>query len=90
MRGDVKHYKDSSNLEVDAVITLRNGDWAAVEVKLGSEELIEEGATNLLRLYDRMDPKSKKPNFMMVLTGSSTAYQRDDGVWVVPLGCLGP
>ncbi len=78
------------NLEVDAVITLRNGDWAAVEVKLGSEELIEEGATNLLRLYDRMGPKSMRPNFMMVLTGSSTAYQRDDGVWVVPLGCLGP
>lgn len=90
LRGDVKHYKDSLNLEVDAIITLRNGDWAAVEVKLGSEELIEEGATNLLRLYDRMDPKSKKPNFMMVLTSSSTAYQRDDGVWVVPLGCLGP
>ena len=90
LKGKVKHYRDSSGLEVDAVITLRNGDWAAIEIKLGSEEYIEEGASNLLRLVDRMDPRSKKPKFMMVLTGSGTAYRREDGVWVVPLGCLGP
>ena len=90
LNGAVMHYRDSSNLEVDAVITLRNGDWAAVEIKLGSEELIEEGAANLLKLCDKLEPESRKPSFLMVLTGTSTAYRRDDGVWVVPLGCLGP
>ena len=88
--GKVKHYRDSTGLEVDSVITLRNGEWGAVEVKLGSSELIEEGAKNLKKLVDSMDPQSKKPSFLMVLTGTKTAYRRDDGVWVVPLACLGP
>ncbi len=90
LKGVVKHYRDSSGLEVDAVITLRNGDWAAIEVKLGAEEYIEEGAANLKKLVEHMDQRSKKPSFMMVLTTSDTAYRRDDGIWVVPLGCLGP
>ena len=90
IKGKVKHYRDSTSLEIDSVITLNNGDWAAIEIKLGSNELIEEGARNLKKLVDNMDPLSKKPNFLMVLTGTSVAYQRDDGVWVVPLGCLGP
>lgn len=90
LKGKVKHYRDSSGLEVDAVVTLRNGDWAAIEIKLGSQELIDEGAKNLLKLVDSLDPESKKPSFMMVLTGTNIAYRRDDGVWVVPLACLGP
>ncbi|MBO7409471.1 MAG: ATP-binding protein [Candidatus Methanomethylophilaceae archaeon] len=90
LKGKVKHYRDSTGLEVDAVVTLRNGDWAAIEVKLGSSELIEEGATNLKRLADSLDPESKGPSFLMVLTGTGTAYLREDGVWVVPIGCLGP
>ena len=90
LKGKVKHYRDSTGLEVDAVVTLRNGDWAAIEIKLGSSELIEEGAANLKRLVDSMDPESRKPSFLMVLTGTNTAYRRDDGVWVVPIGCLGP
>ena len=90
LKGKVKHYRDSSGLEVDAFITLRNGDWALIEIKLGSQELIDEGAHNLLKLVDSLDPKSKKPSFLMVLTGTNTAYLRDDGVWVVPLACLGP
>ena len=90
LKGKVKHYKDSSGLEVDAVITLRSGDWAPVEIKLGSQDLIDEGAKHLLKLVNSMDPRSKKPSFMMVLTGTNTAYLRDDGVWVVPLACLGP
>ena len=77
-------------MEIDAVVTLRNGDWAAIEVKLGSQEYIDEGARNLLKLVDSMDPRSKKPSFLMVLTGTDIAYQREDGVWVVPLACLGP
>ena len=90
IKGEVKHYRDSTGLEIDSVITLRNGDWAAIEIKLGSDELIEEGARNLKKLMDSMDPLSKKPSFLMVLTGTSVAYQRDDGIWVVPLGCLSP
>lgn len=88
--GKVKHYRDASGLETDAVITLKNGNWAAVEVKLGSDDGIEEGVTSLLNLVNKMDPKSRKPSFMMVLTGSGTAYRRDDGIYIVPLGCLGP
>ena len=90
LKGKVKHYRDSSGLEVDAVVTLRNGDWAPIEIKLGSQELIDAGVSNLLKLVDSLDPKSKKPNFLMLLTGTNTAYRRDDGVWVVPLACLGP
>ncbi len=90
LKGKVKHYRDSSGLEVDAVVTLRNGDWAPIEIKLGSQELIDAGASNLLKLVDSLDLKSKKPSFLMVLTGTNTAYRRDDGVWVVPLACLGP
>ena len=90
LKGKVKHYRDSSGLEVDAVITLRSGDWAPVEIKLGSQDLIDEGAKHLLKLVNSMDPRSKKPSFMMILTGTNTAYLRDDGVWVVPLACLGP
>lgn len=69
---------------------IENGDWTHIEIKLGSQELIDEGAHNLLKLVDSLDPKSKKPSFLMVLTGTNTAYIRDDGVWVVPLACLGP
>ena len=90
LKGKVKHYRDSSGLEVDAVITSRSGDWAPVEIKLGSQDLIDEGAKHLLKLVNSMDPRSKKPSFMMILTGTNTAYLRDDGVWVVPLACLGP
>ena len=90
LKGKVKHYRDSSGLEVDAVITLRSGDWAPVEIKLGSQDLIDEGAKHLLKLVNSIDPRSKKPSFMMILTGTNTAYLRDDGVWVVPLACLGP
>ncbi len=90
IKGSVKHFRDSSGLEVDAIVTLRNGDWAAIEVKLGSEKLIEEGAANLLRLKDSLPPESKGPSFMMILTATGTAYRREDGIWVVPLGCFGP
>jgi hypothetical protein len=75
-------------LEADLIISLRNGKWAAVEVKLGSKQ-IEEAATNLLKLRDIVDTaKMGHSSFLMVLTGGEMAYKRKDGVWVVPLGCL--
>lgn len=87
--GDVYHYRDKGGLEADAIIRLRDGRWAAIEVKLGGEARIEEGATHLKALEEKVDSKkSGSPSFLMVLTGTSYAYTRPDGVRVVPLGCL--
>jgi hypothetical protein len=86
--GDVYHYRDKSGLEADLIVALRDGRWAAVEVKLGSKQ-IEEAATHLLALKEKVNTeKMGNPSFLMVLTGGEVGYQRQDGVWVVPLGCL--
>lgn len=86
--GHVSHYRDSTGLEADAIVHLRDGRWAAIEVKLGSHD-IDQAAKNLLTLRDRIDlERSKGPSFLMVITGSEFAYKRPDGVYVVPLGCL--
>ncbi|MCF0193728.1 MAG: ATP-binding protein [Bacteroidaceae bacterium] len=88
LRGTVRHYHDKNELEADIIITLNDGRWAAVEVKLGSGE-IDEGATHLLALADRINPsRLPPPSFLMVLTGGEFAYRRADGVYVVPIGCL--
>jgi predicted AAA+ superfamily ATPase len=86
--GDVFHYRDSSGLEADAVIALHDGRWATVEIKLGSKE-IEEAAEHLIALKNKVNTdKMREPSFLMILTGTELAYKRDDGVLVVPLGCL--
>lgn len=86
--GQIFHYRDGSGLEADAVIALNDGRWAAVEVKLGSKE-IEDAAVHLLELKDKVNTeKMREPSFLMILTGTEIAYRRDDGVYVVPLGCL--
>lgn len=90
MDGGVYHYRDKSGLEADAVLRRSNGDWAGVEVKLGGQKRIDEGATNLLALANRVDcGKMTPPKFLMVVTGGQYAYTRPDGVHVVPIGCLG-
>ena len=88
--GQVLHYRDKSGLECDAVIHLRNGRYGLVEIKLGGDRLINEGASNLLALVDKINTdKMKEPSFLMVLTGTGDfAYRRKDGVYVVPIGCL--
>lgn len=88
--GKVYHFKDSKGLECDAVVHLRNGDYGLVEIKLGGDKLIEEGATNLQKLRDKIDTESMKaPKFMMVLTATGKfAFKREDDVWVVPIGTL--
>ena len=88
--GEVYHYRDKNGLECDAVIHLRNGSFGLVEIKLGGEMLIEEGAESLKALRDKIDPeKMKTPSFLVVLTGlGDYAYRREDGVYVVPIGCL--
>ena len=90
LNGDVYHYRDSKGLECDAVIHLRNGSYGLVEIKLGGDKLIEDGATALKKLKNKIDTdKMKEPSFLMVLTGTGNyAYVREDGVYVVPVGCL--
>ena len=88
--GSVYHYRDKTGLECDAVIHLRDGRYGLIEVKLGGDKLISEGAENLLKLAGRIDTeKMKEPAFLMVLCGVAPfAYKREDGVFVVPVACL--
>ncbi len=90
LNGNVYHYRDRDGQECDAVIHLRNGKYGLVEIKLGGEKLIEEGAKSLKAMRDKIDTdKMKSPSFLMVLIGSGNyAYCREDGVFVVPIGCL--
>lgn len=90
--GLVYHYRDSDNLECDAVVHLRNGDYGLVEIKLGGDKLIEEGAKSLKKLHEKLDTDCiHEPSFMMVLTGvGGYAYRRSDGIWVVPVTGLKP
>lgn len=89
--GKVYHYRDKNNLECDAVVHLRNGSYGLVEIKIGGADLINAGAKSLKDLSDKIDTtRMKKPSFLMVLTGiGDYAYKRpEDGVLVVPVGCL--
>lgn len=90
INGSVYHYRDSSNLECDAVIHLRNGSYGLVEIKLGGDKLINEGVQNLLKLSNKINTdKMSKPSFLMVLTATGNySYKREDGVYIVPIGCL--
>ncbi len=90
LNGNVYHYRDNTGLECDAVIHLRNGSYGLIEIKLGGDSLIEEGVASLIKLRNNIDStKMNKPSFMMVLIGiGKYAYQREDGVYVVPIGCL--
>ena len=91
--GKVYHYRDKNGLECDAVVHLRNGSYGLIEVKIGGADLINEGAASLKTLSDKIDTtRMKKPSFLMVLTGiGQYAYRRpEDGVLVVPIGCLRP
>lgn len=90
INGSVYHYRDASDLECDAVVHLRNGEYGLIEIKLGGDKLIDNGAENLMKLKNKIDcDKMNNPSFLMVLTATGKyAYQREDGVYVVPIGCL--
>lgn len=90
--GEVYHYRDKGGQECDAVVHLRNGKYGLIEIKLGGDRLIEEGAINLIAMKAKIDTdKMQAPSFLMVLTGiGDCAYCRHDGVYVVPIGCLKP
>lgn len=90
--GKVYHYRDSKNLECDAVMHLRNGNYGLIEIKLGGHNLIDAGAANLIKLSNIIDTgRMKAPTFKMVLTAVGPyAYERPDGVFVVPVSTLRP
>ena len=89
---EIKHYRDNAGLECDAVLHLPNGKWAAIEIKLGGENLVNEGIKSLTKLKEKLSAKSDKipPAFMMVLTAFGPLYKRPDGIYVVPINCLKP
>lgn len=90
--GDVTHLRSSEGHVVDAVVMLRDGRWAAVDVKLGGDALIDAGAGSLERALAQIDlVRAGAPVFRAVVTGNGRhAYQRDDGIHVIPLGSLAP
>lgn len=88
--GKVYHYRDANGLECDAVVHLPNGSYGLVEIKLGGENLVEEGAKSLKKLASKIDnARMKEPSFLMVVTAvGNMAYRRTDNVLVVPIGSL--
>lgn len=92
IRGEIRHYRDNAGLECDAVIHLEDGRWGAVEIKLGGERLVEDGANSLKKLRAKIEEKSdyNSPSFLLVLTAVGPAYRRDDGVYVAPINLLKP
>ncbi len=87
--GQVYHYHDTTGLEVDAIVSLADGRWCAIEIKLNSGE--DEGARNLIRFRNKTKlADGTGPSFLAVLTGTGFYHVRPDGVLVIPIGCLGP
>ncbi len=88
LNGEITYYRDKSDFEVDAILKIQDGRWAAIEIKLGSG-YIEEAAQNLLKFKNKIDTnKISEPAFLMVLCGSNYSYRREDGVYVVSIGSL--
>jgi predicted AAA+ superfamily ATPase len=88
LNGNVYYYRDKLDNEVDAVIELSDGRWGAIEIKMGGNEE-DATAKKLFKLKKKVDTdKMGEPSFLAILTATQIAYQRDDGVWVIPLGCL--
>ena len=86
--GKVYYYHDETDLEIDAIIELQNGDWGAVEIKLGSG-YIKEAEENLLKFKEKVDIDTMgEPKFLMVLTGTNYSYKTEKGVYVVSVGNL--
>ena len=87
--GTVFHYRDSSGLEVDAIVELRSGEWGAFEVKLGGQQAIDHAAASLKALRAKVsEDRQRELRTLTVLTAGTTSYRRDDGVDVVALGHL--
>lgn len=87
---EVRHYRDNTGLEVDAIVESASGAWAAFEIKLG-ERWVDEAAANLLRFAERVDTRrSGPPQMLGVIVAAGIGYRRPDGVAVIPVGALAP
>lgn len=88
-RAEVSRYRDNDGLEVDAIVHKKNGDWGAIEIKLGGKDQIESAAKSLLRLKNKIDYSTyKAPSFLTILTATGNAYTREDGIHVFPITML--
>lgn len=89
--GDLFHYQDYEGLEIDAVVTTKDGRWGAFEIKLGANQ-VDQAAENLLKIKRKLtDSGSVEPEILVVICGlSNAAYQREDGIYVVPITTLAP
>ncbi len=88
--GQVLHYRDNNGLEVDSIVQLADGRWAAFEMKLGAG-LVDDGAASLRKFASLVDTdKCGRPAALVVISGTGFGYLRDDGIAVVPIGALGP
>lgn len=86
---ELKHYRDSSGLEVDAIVKLPNGDYGAVEIKIASEKNISEGISSLNSFYKKMkDNKLKLPSFRMILTSHGVCRKTEEDIYIVPINLL--
>jgi hypothetical protein len=86
----VQHYRDSDDLEIDAIVTAGDGRWAAFEMKL-SEDDIDTAAAQLLAFARKVDTtKAGEPSALAVVTATGYAHTRPDGVVVIPAATLGP
>jgi predicted AAA+ superfamily ATPase len=89
--GRVLQYRDSDDLEVDAIVETGDGRWAAFEVKLGGDKLIDEGADSLKAFSKRVDSeRTGEPAALGVIVSGGYGYVREDGIQVIPIGALGP
>lgn len=89
--GRVLHYRDSDDLEVDAIVETAEGRWGAFEVKLGGERPIDEGAASLSKFAKRVDTdRVGDPAVLGVIVATGYGYVREDGIHVIPIGALGP
>lgn len=87
--GEVYHYRDKNDFEIDAIVHLRNGSWGAIEIKLNDSDQIEKACQNLLKFKNNINTeKMKEPSFLAVITASKNGYRREDGVFIIPLDCL--
>lgn len=90
LNGKIYHFRDKNGLECDAICHLRDGRYGLIEIKLGGDNLIQEGTKNLLKLKSHIDTtKMNPPSFLMIIVGvGKYAYKNEDGIYIVPISCL--
>jgi predicted AAA+ superfamily ATPase len=91
LHGELYHYRDNAGLEIDGIIELSDGRYGAIEVKLGTDQE-DIAAANLVRFRNKMqEGKVGGPTFLAIVVGTGGfAHTREDGIHVIPIGCLAP